>query len=84
MKEKLKFTLDWLDRKDFLEGVIIKLSPEEHKEADRQTKRITPIERITYSGIIKEPNEFQQGCGMTEGRRRVFQQEKIDDVAQRH
>ena len=84
MKEKLEFTLDWLDRKDFLEEAIITLSPEEQQEADMQTKRIIRTERITYNGVIKELKEFQQGCGMAEGRRRVLQQEKVDDMVQRH
>lgn len=34
---KMKFLLNWVDRKEFSEEVTLKLSPEEQKEAERQT-----------------------------------------------
>ena len=30
--------------------------------------------------LIKELKELQQGCGVTEGKRRVLQEERIDDI----
>ena len=32
--------------------------------------------------LIKELKEFHQGCGVTEGKRRVLQEERIDDIIQ--
>ena len=32
--------------------------------------------------LIKELKELQQGCGVTEGKRRVLQEERIDDIIQ--
>lgn len=34
---KMKFLLNWVDRQEFSEEVTLKLSPEEQKEAERQT-----------------------------------------------